>query len=819
MLPILGHKFYEEREALRRGLSKDKKTWTPDQMRAYDSLNAQMKELYAPAWNLASSFVKSLADTSIPFRIADSTGNSRGGDSSQAMQPGNSGWPTVMGIPSTFIKIQRPFSITSPLDSASVPQESPFRVAERALFAVRKELRKLVPGLKPRIRVAKSTSIEALRASMAITKAQILLGKAQQRYPSGTPGGLGGQFMPTGRAGGGAGAGAVPARPDISRWRQDHPKVRLSNNRLDALQRLAQAGDIEAIRCFPAQGVHPYSRVVADYRATLLQHFEPAARLARARGTMPQAPDITGANMQNSSLLSARRHVERLTFIAQNAPDPGLALAAFSVTAGGRTNGYLSVAHSYHQGLIAHFAQGEGVAPTAPTAAAPRPATAPAQPAAASVFGVSSAPKTNGIAVGYFDDVTSLGVYGPSDLDIAVGLVHTQPFNSAIGVQNIAFAGGGTIMTHIGQVAVDPAFASNPQRISVNDLGFIPRPAIPLDAVVRVAGIDARGQITPWSSTAAQRLATAYLAQPVGLQTRARNYQAGTWVPDTPEARARAAAEQQQRDIASQEATRLAVQQETARRSAIPAEWLPRSTIGANVTSAIVSGLPNSLLPTSAFQSAGKAKEFAKRLIADYGGGVQFTASVNIGTNTADVTFSGRDGTSIRRTFSDNGNGGINVYHAYFQAGSRGNSSGKRFFRVAFGEYQAMGVKEVGVTANIDVGGYAWARYGFLPKNDGVWQSLGATIRSNASRALAAGTITQDAHDKVQLLANAPDKRNLWKIADLEENGQSVGKKMLMHTGWSGVIDMGNAEQMERFTLYVSDENIARGTSHNPTRS
>src|SRR5689334_869735 len=48
--------------------------------------------------------------------------------------------------------------------------------------------------------------------------------------------------------------------------------------------------------------------------------------------------------------------------------------------------------------------------------------------------------------------------------------------------------------------------------------------------------------------------------------------------------------------------------------------------------------------------------------------------------------------------------------------------------RAQFDEYERLGVSFVTVHANIDVGGYAWARFGFTPDEDG-WNTLRETLK------------------------------------------------------------------------------------------
>lgn len=65
------------------------------------------------------------------------------------------------------------------------------------------------------------------------------------------------------------------------------------------------------------------------------------------------------------------------------------------------------------------------------------------------------------------------------------------------------------------------------------------------------------------------------------------------------------------------------------------------------------------------------------------------------------------------------------AYSAYFKVkeGVRGGGIGKKLLAGNVEMYQKMGLDRVRVSANIDVGGYAWARYGYVPTPSG-WDSL-----------------------------------------------------------------------------------------------
>lgn len=71
------------------------------------------------------------------------------------------------------------------------------------------------------------------------------------------------------------------------------------------------------------------------------------------------------------------------------------------------------------------------------------------------------------------------------------------------------------------------------------------------------------------------------------------------------------------------------------------------------------------------------------------------------------------------------------AYSAFFkiEKGSTDHDIGKKVLAGNIEMYERLGITEVGVTANIDVGGYAWAKYGYVPTQD-AWNSYRQKLAS-----------------------------------------------------------------------------------------
>lgn len=151
------------------------------------------------------------------------------------------------------------------------------------------------------------------------------------------------------------------------------------------------------------------------------------------------------------------------------------------------------------------------------------------------------------------------------------------------------------------------------------------------------------------------------------------------------------------------------------------------------------------------------------------------------------------------------------VEHAFFRVGrsnTTGEGIGKDVLRSQIALYEKLGMKKVEVGANIDVGGYAWAKYGFVPHTH-EWRSI---MRSSLSRAVdrdltpsytdhKGHTITTTDEDKSGLkkLIQSDDPKAFWAIADSKH-----GKKLLLGTSWHGTLDLRDEPTMRRFKAYVN---------------
>lgn len=158
------------------------------------------------------------------------------------------------------------------------------------------------------------------------------------------------------------------------------------------------------------------------------------------------------------------------------------------------------------------------------------------------------------------------------------------------------------------------------------------------------------------------------------------------------------------------------------------------------------------------------------------------------------MTWRGDGGIALKRIFYVDEQGRKVVDHELFRLPQelQGNGISKQVFRALYEQYKVAGVQRLDVFANIDVGGYTWARYGFCAKD-----------RNNAIGAIRFSALTQRQEKRIMAMidehfAASSDPFPMNKIARLP-----YGKKALLGGNWEGVLDMTDAQQRRVFERYL----------------
>lgn len=175
-------------------------------------------------------------------------------------------------------------------------------------------------------------------------------------------------------------------------------------------------------------------------------------------------------------------------------------------------------------------------------------------------------------------------------------------------------------------------------------------------------------------------------------------------------------------------------------------------------------------------------------------------------------TSTGRRVFELNRSFKSM-QSGLYAYHEFFKIGHEFQKKGyaKNYLRAAMSLYAEMGVDKVFLSANIEVGSYAWAKYGFKP-TDRAMQYLSKDLSSRLETLVRNSggwgpDLSEEVVSGITLLIDKlkTDPTALWAIADMGAvyNGQKLGYWLLESLGWAANLSLSDEEAMARFWRYV----------------
>lgn len=209
-----------------------------------------------------------------------------------------------------------------------------------------------------------------------------------------------------------------------------------------------------------------------------------------------------------------------------------------------------------------------------------------------------------------------------------------------------------------------------------------------------------------------------------------------------------------------------------------------------------------------------------KRVMARPGDQMEFEPVLSAnGVSAVNMYVEGRNGSfTMSRLFQRNHKTNeLTVAHSEFTVANRqqGKGIGKEMLRKHMAQYQKMGVQRITLHANCDVGGYAWAKYGFTPTKE-EWRDLREEIASYADH-VDLLTVEQEADrealaKELKRIGASDDPKALWDLADLttpvkrgDGRVKPYGKDLLQRLGWEGELRLDDAKAMQRFYNYVGE--------------
>lgn len=121
--------------------------------------------------------------------------------------------------------------------------------------------------------------------------------------------------------------------------------------------------------------------------------------------------------------------------------------------------------------------------------------------------------------------------------------------------------------------------------------------------------------------------------------------------------------------------------------------------------------------------------------------------------------------------------------------------------------YDRAGIGKVELTAALSVGGYAWAKYGFVPRAGNETRALFTTVGERLERFEG---IPAPVRKVVRALLDQQDPKAVWAISDLDgvqvrrgDRMVPLGKALLLGTVWRGSLQLDDPQARARFDQYV----------------
>jgi hypothetical protein len=163
---------------------------------------------------------------------------------------------------------------------------------------------------------------------------------------------------------------------------------------------------------------------------------------------------------------------------------------------------------------------------------------------------------------------------------------------------------------------------------------------------------------------------------------------------------------------------------------------------------------------------------------------------------------------ALDRTYTNNGGDDWTVSHSLFKvpAAAQEKGLGKAIFSDLFDSYAASEkIAEVQVHANIDVGGYAWLRYGFVPDVDSTayLADLGLEVLESMQ---TRGKIDPAQAEVVSALLLSGKGEDIVTFAGLKirgNYGQTMGQEAFLGSDWHGSVNMRDKRALQRTLAYV----------------
>lgn len=113
-------------------------------------------------------------------------------------------------------------------------------------------------------------------------------------------------------------------------------------------------------------------------------------------------------------------------------------------------------------------------------------------------------------------------------------------------------------------------------------------------------------------------------------------------------------------------------------------------------------------------------------------------------------------------------------------------------------------LESVSIAPSSEIGGYAWAKYGFIPTQS-EWDALAATLRAKYNKMGLGASLTPATKTVLEYALSSTDPMAIYTLSDLFEQvgGIGIGQLLLSGSSWTGYLYLANPVAMSRFLAYI----------------
>ena len=153
----------------------------------------------------------------------------------------------------------------------------------------------------------------------------------------------------------------------------------------------------------------------------------------------------------------------------------------------------------------------------------------------------------------------------------------------------------------------------------------------------------------------------------------------------------------------------------------------------------------------------------------------------------------------------------VSVNHFKFELDEKLQNKGyaKAVLKSFYEEYKKAQIDEITTLANMNVGGYAWAKYGFCCESEDSLRYLIDNEKKNSPIWEKHGNTVDDLVNKFYERYNSLEPFPMRLIANLhDDNGNPIGKELLLGTQWGAVLDLSDNTSRMIFERYLEDNKV-----------